>query len=149
MRTIATFNEADSAEPLRQRLAQAGINTELVDESRMQRLWFISKPRAGAKIKVDEADFERAKELLNGLDATEEILHDAVRCPQCRSSRIEYPQFTRRFVLPTLVEIFCVLPFTGRQFFCKDCQYTWPLEKEVEPERDALGWPIKDKEKQA
>src|SRR5687767_9212807 len=114
MKTIATFNETDKADHVIDRLKQEGVASELVDESTMQKMWFISKPLADKKIKVEEKDFERAKEILAGLDATEDILHDAIRCPQCKSSRIEYPQFTRKFLTPSLVEIFCVLPFVGR-----------------------------------
>jgi len=144
MKTIATFNEADKAETVITRLRQEGVESELVDESTMQRLWFISKPLADQKIKVDEKDFDRAREVLKGLDATEDTLHDAVKCPQCQSSRVEYPQFTRKFLTPTLVEIICVLPFVGREFFCQDCQFTWPVAEKVEPPLDPLGWPKKE-----
>jgi len=124
--TVASFNERDQAQHLRERLAQAGIEAELFDESRLQKYWFLSKPHAAVKLRVEAPDFDRARELLNGLDEVENALHDAVRCPQCRSSRVEYPQFTRKFVTPTFVEIFCFLHLMEREFYCEDCQFTWP-----------------------
>ena len=28
-----------------------------------------------------------------------------------------------------------------REYFCQNCQFTWPDKAEVEIERDALNWP--------
>jgi len=124
--TIASFDQPDSARQLRERLEKAGIACEVVDESKLQKYWFLSKPRAAMKLRVEAEDFDKARELLNGMDAGEDVLHDAVRCPQCGSSRVQYPQFTRKFLTPTFVEIFCFLHLMEREFYCEDCQYTWP-----------------------
>ncbi len=124
--TIASFDQPDSARQLRERLEKAGIACEVVDESKLQKYWFLSKPRAAVKLRVEAEDFDKARELLNGMDAGEDVLHDAVRCPQCGSSRVQYPQFTRKFLTPTFVEIFCFLHLMEREFYCEDCQYTWP-----------------------
>jgi len=124
--TVASFNERDKAEHLRERLAEAGIEAEVFDESKLQKYWFLSKPHAAVKLRVDVRHFDKALQLLNGPDAIEDLLHDAVRCPQCGSSRVEYPQFTRKFVTPTFVEIFCLLHVLDREFFCEACQFTWP-----------------------
>jgi hypothetical protein len=78
----------------------------------------------------------------------ENFLQFAVRCPECGSSRVEYPQFTRKFVTPTLVEIFTVLaPGVQKRFYCVDCQHTWAKNPEADPEpwdgskeTDVLGW---------
>jgi hypothetical protein len=124
--TIASFDEQDKADHLRERLKQAGIDCEVFDESKLQKYWFLSKPHAAVKLRVAVEEFDKARQLLNGLDAVEDALHDAVRCPQCGSSRLEYPQFTRKFVTPTFVEIFCLLHLMEREFYCEDCQFTWP-----------------------
>lgn len=125
--TIASFDQPDSARQLCERLEKAGIACEVVDESKLQKYWFLSKPRAAVKLRVEAEDFEKARELLGGsTDAGEDVLHDAVRCPQCGSSRVQYPQFTRKFLTPTFVEIFCLLHLMEREFYCEDCQYTWP-----------------------
>jgi hypothetical protein len=149
--TIASFNEQDKAEHLRDRLEQAGLHAEIMDESKLQKYWFLSQPHAAVKIRVDEKDFERARELLRGLDAVEDALHDAVRCPQCGSSRVDYPQFTRKFVSTTLVEVFCFLHLVEKMYYCQDCQYTWPDHPVKDPapwdgsgELNILGWPKKE-----
>ena len=124
--TIASFDRQDPATRLRERLERAGIPCEVFDESHLQKYWFLSRPHAAGKLRVEAADFDRARELLQGLDAVEDALHDAVRCPQCHSSRVEYPQFTRKFVTPTCVEILCFLHLMEKSFYCEDCQFTWP-----------------------
>lgn len=150
--TVATFNEKDKAEAVRRRLEQAGIHADIYDESKVQKFWFFSEHLAGEKLRVDERDFERTREILVGLDAKEHVLDTAVRCPECGSSRIEYPQFTRKFITPTLVEIFTVLaPGMKKRFYCEDCHYTWCKEPEPDPspwdgskELDVLGWRRKE-----
>ena len=149
--TVATFHDKAKAAEVRDRLEQAGIRAEIYDESKLQKFWFFSEHLAGEKVRVDERDFERAREMLQGLDLNENVLKDAVRCPECGSSRIEYPQFTRKFVVPTLVEIFTVVaPGMKKRFYCEDCHFTWCKDPEADPspwdgskELDVLGWPRK------
>ena len=113
MVTVATFNERDKAEPLRQRFEKAGIHAEVQDEHRFEWLWFVFKPLAAIRLKVHKQDFERAHKLLNEWDAAEGVLRDSVRCPKCKSSRVEYPQFTRKGVLPNLVGLASAFGFIG------------------------------------
>lgn len=148
---VATFNDKEKANAVKTRLEAAGIPAEVYDESNVQKFWFMSEHLAGEKVRVDEKDFERAREILACLDATEHVLEFAVKCPECNSSRIEYPQFTRKFVTPTLVEIFTVMaPGIKKRFYCEDCHFTWAHEPEALPapwdgskDLDLLGWPRK------
>jgi hypothetical protein len=146
--TVATFHDKEQAESVKSRLQAAGIPAEVYDETKLQKYWFMSEHLAGEKVRVDEKDFERARELLCG---DEHALDGAVKCPECGSSRIEYPQFTRKFVTPTLIEIFTVLaPGVQKKFYCEDCHCTWARVPEPDPapwdgskELDTLGWPRK------
>ncbi len=124
--TIATFNDPGKAEPLRRRLEEVHIPAEVHDQSAVEQLWFVKRPVAGVRLKIHAADYERAIKLLREWDATEGILKDAVRCPECGSSRVEYPQFTRKFLLPNLVGLLAAIGLIERKFYCMDCQYTWP-----------------------
>jgi hypothetical protein len=142
--TVATFSDMDKAEGVKKRLQEAGISAEVVDESNLQKFWFMSKPLAADKVVVEQKDFEKAREFLKAADAEDHILNGEIRCPQCKSARVEYPQFTRRFMTTTLVEVFCLLHVIDKTFYCKDCQHTWPSSVEVRPETDRLNWPKKD-----
>src|SRR5258708_3778815 len=103
--TVATFNVASKAEPLKHRLEEAHIPVEIHDESIMERLWFVAKPLAAVRLKVHSRDFENAIRLIRLWDEQDGVLRDAIRCPECHSSRVEYPQFTRKFFTPNLLGI--------------------------------------------
>ena len=142
---VASFNEKDHAITVKQRLEQAGIKAEVYDEEKLQRFWFNTESLAGKKVRVAEKDFEQAKKILEALDAKEDALHDAVKCPHCGSPRTDYPAATRKFAMPGLVEIFCTtVHLAPKQFYCEACQHTWTSANKLHHETDVLGWPVKD-----
>jgi hypothetical protein len=142
--TVLTFNEPEQAEPLKQRLEQAGIHAQIYDERKLQRFGFLSpEPLAGIRLRVDRKDFERARELLREWHEREGALRDAIHCPECGSSRVEYPQFTRKFVLPNFGALLCAIGLMEWEFYCQECQFTWPRKVNVPPKLDILGWPKK------
>ena len=142
---LATFNELGSAQQLQRRLQQAGIPAVIHDESKVQRFWFMSDPLAAIHVEVQQPDFFKAAKLIAEWDGAEGVLNKAVRCPACRSCRVEFPQLTRKFVTPSLGTLLMAIGLVPREFYCVDCQYTWPTAIRVEPARDALGWPIQSK----
>jgi DNA-directed RNA polymerase subunit RPC12/RpoP len=71
------------------------------------------------------------------------MLEEAIRCPECGSPRVEYPQFTRKFLTPLLVELLISLGAGEKDYYCMDCHYTWPKTVKHEPELDVLGFPKK------
>jgi predicted Zn-ribbon and HTH transcriptional regulator len=126
---IALFGNRAKAEPIQRRLTENGIKAEVHDELRLEKLWFVSKPAAGARIEVPADQFERACQFLVEWVTGDGALRDAIRCPECRSLRIDYPQFTRKSMLPNLVMGFlAAIGQVEKQFYCQDCHYTWPRE---------------------
>ena len=140
---VASFNEKEPAEVLKDRLLRAGLAPIAQHESGLQRIAFWVKPEAAEKIRVDCNDFDRAVSLVEEWDQKDHVLEFAVRCPECHSPRVEYPQFTRKFMTPWLVEIFASLGAFPLEYYCEDCQYTWPKQVKLDPERDILGFPRK------
>src|SRR5438876_12047169 len=95
--TLATFNEREQAEKLEERLEKAGVWAETFDESALQHSLFMTKkPLAAFRVRVEKKDLDRAKKLLAEWDGTDGALRQAIRCPECGSSSIEYPQFSRK-----------------------------------------------------
>jgi len=126
---LATFNSDAPAARLQQRLTGNGIPAEVHHELKLEKLWFASRPESGARLEVPADQFERAYGLMVQWDTQDDVLHDAIRCPECKSPRVIYPQFTRRSFLPNL--IIGTLAAIGRvekEYFCEECQYTWPRE---------------------
>ncbi len=138
---LVTFNELEPAQQLRDRLQQAGIPATIHDESKLERFGFMSKPLAAIHVEVPQAHYLAARQFVEGMDASEGLVQRAVRCPECHSSRVEYPQLTRKFVTPALVGLFMALRIVPREFYCLDCQFTWPAVAPVPREVDLLNFP--------
>ena len=139
---MATFNDRDHAQPVARRLAESGFHPRIHDETNWQ-IAHMAERLASVKVEVEEQEHEAAKQKLKELDATEHLLDQAVCCPECGSSDVEYPQVTRKFILPSLHTLLFKLHLDEKMFYCQTCHATWPVREKVELERDALGWPIK------
>ena len=141
--TIASFNETAPAEALAIRLREAGFLAEVRDESQEQK-WKLYNlhPKAHIRVVISEAQSREAEAALKQWIATDGGLPGAIRCPECGSARIEYPQFSRRTIMGAFPAALAAAGVIERDFYCEACHYTWPAEPPpVEPELDPLGWP--------
>lgn len=138
---LATFHELQPAQTLQQRLQQAGIPATIHDESKLERFWFMSSPLAAVHVEVPQPQYLEARQLIELWDTADSVLRYAVRCPDCGSSRIEFPQLTRKFVTPALLRVFMSLHVIPQEFYCLDCHFTWPITPPVERKLDILGFP--------
>ena len=131
MVTIATFNEPDKAKRLKQRFQEAGIRADIHNEGHLQQMAFMSRPQANAKVTVEDADFERAQNLMIEWETSDpEIASAMIRCPQCGSSNIEYPQMTRKFLLPTLLlHLGIIFRVIVHEAYCESCHWLWSLPR--------------------
>ncbi len=126
---VALFSNRAKAEPLQRRLVESGVAAEIHDELRLEKLWFVSKPACGVRLEVPADQFERAYQLLVDWDSAEGALRDAIRCPECKSLRVDYPQFTRKFLIPNLaMGLMAALHAVQKEYYCEDCHFTWPKE---------------------
>jgi hypothetical protein len=127
---VATFKSSGPATQLQQRLTGNGIPAEVHDGLKLEKkVWFASGPEAGTRLEVPAEQFERAYDLLVQWDDQEGVLRDAIRCPECNSPRVSYPQYTRRSFLPNLiVGALAAIGRVEKEFYCEECQYTWPRE---------------------
>lgn len=143
--SIAAFNDREPAQQLVSRLREAGIDSELFDESTEQK-WHLFQldPHAHLRVRVPESLTERALKQLQEWEGTDTALAAAVHCPECGSTRVEYPQFSRRTILGALPAVAAAAGIVEKDYYCEACQYTWPAEKaKAEPEVDRLNWPKK------
>src|SRR6266566_4957593 len=131
MVTIATFNEPAKAKHLKDRFQRAGLKADIHNEGHLQQVAFMSRPQANVKVQVDDNDFERAQGLMVEWEASDpDIAAAIIRCPQCGSSNIEYPQMTRKFITPALVGVLCAMKIIPKEFYCQDCHFSWSNEEE-------------------
>jgi transposase-like protein len=116
---------------LKERFQQAGIRADIHNEGHLQQVAFMSKPQANVKLQVDDNDFERAQSLMVEWETSDpDVAAAIIRCPQCGSSAIEYPQMTRKFMTPALVAVLCALKIIPKEFYCQDCHFTWSDQEE-------------------
>jgi hypothetical protein len=135
---VALFDDRPEAESIRQRLMQAGIAAQVQEELWLQKLWFVSKPAAGVSLEVAADQFDQAEKLLLAWDLGERALPHAVRCPQCHSLRVDYPQFARNSVLTNAAMGFCAeLGLVQKEYYCERCHFTWPKEQAAPSRRRA------------
>ena len=143
--TLVSFNELASAEALAGRLRAANFQAEVRDDSGEQK-WklFNLHPRAHMQVVVPEEQHERASAQIQEWDRTDGALALAVICPECRSTRIEFPQFSRRTVLGALPAVAAAAGLIEQNFYCEACHFTWPATPpKPGPELNILGWPKK------
>src|SRR5687768_11682441 len=143
--TLVSFNELAPAEALAARLRAANFHAEVRDDSGEQK-WklFNLHPRAHMQVVVPEEQHERASAQIQEWDRTDAALAQAVICPECRSTRIEFPQFSRRTVLGALPAVAAAAGIIEQNFYCEACHFTWPADPpKPGPELDILGWPKK------
>jgi hypothetical protein len=142
---VATFNDLEKAHAAQADLERAGIEAKVADQSKLQRFIFLSKPLASAKVVVKETDFAKARQVLQSADEQDHVLLDEVRCLKCGSPHVEYPQFSRKSITTTVFAVTgSVLHLIDKEFYCRDCQHTWPAKDMLRRRTDILNWPAKD-----
>ena len=123
---VALFSTRAEAYVIRQRLAQAGIEAELHDELGVARFWFVSKSAAGVRLEVPSEQAAQATQQLLEWDAAQGALQGAIRCPECRSLRVDYPQFTRKSILPNVaMGLMAEMGLLEKECYCEDCHCMW------------------------
>jgi hypothetical protein len=116
---VALFKCHADAEPLQSRLSQNGIPAEIRP----------CAPPGSFRLEVPEDQFVRTHRLLMAWDASDGALRQTIRCPECRSLRIEYPQYSHKSIMPYLFVGFLTnIGATEKEYYCHDCHFTWPRE---------------------
>ena len=124
---LALFRDRSAADKLRDGLVKAGIRAEVHDDLQLERLWFVSKSAAGARLEVPFQQREQATMLLLEWDVSAGVLREAIRCPECGSLRVDYPQVTRKSLLTNLaIGLLAELRLVERQYYCEECHCMWP-----------------------
>ncbi len=127
---VATFELLEHAQALRHCLEMGGFEARTQDERRLQRFWFLAQPHCGIHVRVPTEKLEVVREFMENNPEASRLMSEAIHCPSCHSARVQYPQMTRKFFLPTLIAHLLVLfRFMDPECYCEDCHYTWPRER--------------------
>ena len=133
--SVALFSQRSHAEPIQQRLIEYGVAAEIHEELLVQKLWFVSRQAAGVTLEVPAGQFEKTQQLLRSWDSAGDFLCHAIRCPECKSLLVDYPQYARHSVLTNMAAgIAAELGLVEKDYYCEQCHYTWPKEPSL-PQR--------------
>ena len=126
MITVANCSKAEEAHLIRIRLEAGGVEAFVQDEFIVQMDWLYANAVGGIKVQINEADEERAKEILGEEPYDTEKRH----CPHCGSDRVQLASFTRKAALLSVVLLGIPLLFRRSTFNCLDCKSHWKLGQE-------------------
>ena len=126
---FALFSKEEKVQPVHKQLAEAGFTPRVSPQSWLHTLWFVSRRGGGVWLEVPAEQFERAEDFLLNLDAKGTLLQEAIRCPECHSLRVGYPQFARHSLLTNLaLGVAAELGLVEKEYYCERCHFTWPRE---------------------
>jgi hypothetical protein len=126
---MALFASPVAAEQIRDQLVRTSFDARIAEGSWLRRLWFVRKGEAGVTLEVPTVQFERAENLLLDWDTAQGAVRDAIRCPECKSLRVQYPQFARHSLMTNfMLGLAAALGFVEKQYYCEGCHFTWPRE---------------------
>jgi hypothetical protein len=123
---IATFDEASSAEALKSFLIGEGLDARVQDETHLQRFWFMALAKAGFHVMIPKQQLGIAQQIVKEPQSAPYV-RKAIHCPSCDSLRVQYPDLSRKSVLPTLFfDLFVLLHITKHKYYCEDYHFSWP-----------------------
>jgi len=127
MINLATMDRLREADQLSDKLADRAISTRVHDEADMQRFLFLTKPKGHYIVQVNESAYSEAVSLIQELqEANDPVCNHIFSCPECGSLAVEYPQFTRKFLItPLLIEWAASLGLYQKKFYCRKCHAMW------------------------
>ena len=99
---VALFSDISKTKPVMQRLTQAGFTPSINEGPGLTKLWFVPKRSADVRIVVPADQYNRAEQCLLDWDSADNPLRQAIRCPECGSLRVDFPQYASHSFLTTL-----------------------------------------------
>ena len=130
MITIASFDNTEQAELLKDQLEQEGVRAFVADGAIVTLNWLYSNAVGGVKVQVNEADVERARGLLEelGAAACAPAALSPYRCPCCGSTKVEFRRVSKTFFMLSLLVLGIPLAFYRPRCHCLACGQNWKRE---------------------
>jgi hypothetical protein len=144
---IASYDQLPPAEALVHELQTRGFAAAVHNETSDQALrFFTAHPHAQFRVTVPPDQMEGALAEFARLPAFpperafECPVTQVIRCPDCGSTRVEFPQFSRNTIVGALPAMAAGLGLVDAEFFCRNCNFTWkPGAPSKAPLTDALS----------
>lgn len=129
-RDIALFESVEAGRVLEMFLRDNGVEARTYDDKWFRYFLFLRPPTVIHHVQVRKHHELEAAKLLEKYQPA--VLAKAMHCPACGSLRLNYPQMTRRFVLPTiLLHVGIILRIIDHECYCEHCHHVWYLSSEM------------------
>ncbi len=129
---VAVFEEVSDGNVLETFLEQKKFEARTYDDKLLRWFLFLRPPRKTFRVQVRASEFKIVTNILEKEPPA--ILEQAFHCPSCGSLRVNYPQMTRKFILPTiLLHLGIIFRLIRHEAYCEHCHYIWNLPKDGVP----------------
>ena len=129
---VAVFEKVNEGKMLEAFLTDIGIEARTYDDKALRYFLFLRPPHATYRVQVRNNDLKGVTELLESKAPV--VLEKALHCPSCGSLRVNYPQMTRKFILPTvLLHLGIIFRVIGHECYCESCHHIWNLPQDGAP----------------
>ena len=141
---VAVFENLDNGKALETFLTGNGLEARTDDDKLFRYFLFLRPPEVTYHVQVRKNHFAEAARLLK--TSPPAVLAKAIHCPMCDSFHVNYPQMTRRFVLPTiLLHLGIIFRVVEHECYCEHCHHMWNLpgaKPTVRKVRDVKPFPF-------
>lgn len=123
---VAVFENLADGKALETLLMTHRLESRTYDDKLFRYFSFLRPPRVTYRVQVRGSAFRAAMELLD--KNAPAVLRQAMHCPSCGSLQVNYPQMTRKFIMPTVVlHLGIIFRFIEHQCYCEHCHEMWTL----------------------
>lgn len=140
---VAVFESREAGKAFETFLLEHGFEARIYDDKLFRYFLFLRPPQVTYRVQVGKSQFVKAENLLAAGPPT--VLTKAIHCPDCGSLRVNYPQMTRKFILPTiLLHLGIIFRVIEHQCYCENCHQMWHLAADapVRKARTARWFPF-------
>jgi len=125
------FENANDGAMLEAILKIKGFEARTFNDKLLQLFLFLCPPHATFRVQVRHNDLKNATVFLDQEPISSAFLQKVIRCPSCGSLRVQYPQMTRKFFLPTvLLHLGIIFRVIEHEAYCESCHFLWNLPKD-------------------
>jgi len=129
---VALFEDIRDGETFAAVLKAKGFEARVYYDRLLQTFLFLCPPRATYRVQARQKDFPAAMAFAG--QRSDPVIQRAIQCPSCGSLRVNYPQMTRKFFLPTLLlHLGIIFRIIEHEAYCDHCHHTWNLSKRSAP----------------
>jgi hypothetical protein len=127
---IALFENEHDGQALAEFLKRNGFDSRVYYDKWLQMILFLAPPHAVYRAQVRALEYSQAAHFLDATPEAEPAVERAIHCPSCGSLRVNFPQMTRKFFIPTMMlHLGIIFRFIDHEAYCDACHYTWTLPK--------------------